>query len=186
MKRIVLILAVAAGPAAAQPYTHGPDSVEQPGVPQGKITKRTWESKVFPGTVRNYWVYVPSQYDPKTPACVMVFQDGQNYADRKRDFRVPVVFDNLIHKKEMPVTVGVFVNPGHIGSELPADPWRSTNRSHEYDTLSEHYARFLLGRTLERAHRAGEALPHYRVAAAMSADPEYRERLDTVSARLAA
>jgi enterochelin esterase-like enzyme len=92
--------------------------------------------------VRDYWVYVPAQYDPRTPACVMVFQDGQWYADKQRDFRVPVVFDNLIHKKEMPVTVGIFVNPGVVPAKQPGDRPRS-NRSFEYDTLSDQYARFL-------------------------------------------
>jgi enterochelin esterase family protein len=113
----------------------------QEGVPRGKVTKFTWTSKVFPGTVRDYWVYVPAQYDPKVPACVMVFQDGQWYQDPKRDFRVPVVFDNLIHKKEMPVTVGIFINPGviHNADGKPVHK----NRSFEYDSLSNQYALFL-------------------------------------------
>jgi len=91
-------------------YKLGPDSMEQPGVPKGTLTKHTWTSKIFPGTVRDYWVYVPAQYDPKKPACVMVFQDGGNYVKADGPFRVPTVFDNLIHKKEMPVTIGIFIN----------------------------------------------------------------------------
>src|SRR5262249_36529807 len=79
-------------------YEHGPDSKEQDGVPKGKeIAMPTWKSKVFPGTERAWWVYVPAQYDEKTPACVMVFQDGGGYVNRKGAFRTPVVFDNLIH-----------------------------------------------------------------------------------------
>ena len=73
-----------------------------------------WTSKIFPGTVRDYWVYVPAQYDGKKPACVMVFQDGGSYVNAKGQFRVPTVFDNLIHKKEMPVTIGIFINPGVV------------------------------------------------------------------------
>ena len=82
-------------------------------MPKGDVTKHEWtDSKVFPGTSRDYWVYVPKQYDEKNPACVMVFQDGAGYVNENGQFRVPIVFDNLIHKKEMPVTIGIFINPG--------------------------------------------------------------------------
>jgi enterochelin esterase family protein len=115
--------------------------MEQEGVPRGKVTKHTWKSRVFPGTVRDYWVYVPAQYDAQKPACVMVFQDGGGYVDTKGDFRVPTVLDNLIHKKEIPVIIGIFINPGifPIGDGKPPE----RNRSFEYDTLSDQYARFL-------------------------------------------
>jgi enterochelin esterase family protein len=127
---------------AADDYQLGPHSREQPGVPRGKLTKHSWTSKVFPGTVRDYWVYVPAQYDPKEPACVMVFQDGWGYANPKGQFRAPVVFDNLMHRKEMPVTVGIFINPGVVPAGGP-DKKPRNNRSFEYDTLSDQYARFL-------------------------------------------
>src|SRR5262249_53791119 len=107
---IIVVPGDAAGPKSsptAAEYAYGPDSSPQPGVPQGTVTKHKWESTMFPGTVRDWWLYVPAQYDPKKPACVMVFQDGGSYQDPKRDFRVPVVFDNLIHKGEMPVTIGI-------------------------------------------------------------------------------
>jgi enterochelin esterase-like enzyme len=126
---------------AKDDYQLGPDSMEQPGVPQGKITKYTWKSEVFPGTVRDYWVYVPAQYNAKEPACVMVFQDGFNYMNPKAQFRVPIVFDNLIHKKEIPVIVGIFINPGVFAGKDPKKG--GSNRSVEYDTLSDQYARFL-------------------------------------------
>lgn len=126
----------------ADEYKLGPDSMEQPGVPRGKVEKLTWKSEIFPATVRDWWVYVPAQYDPQKPACVMVFQDGGNYQDLKRDFRVPTVFDNLIHKKEMPVTIGIFINPGTMPATEAGQKGRS-NRSFEYDTLSDQYVRFL-------------------------------------------
>jgi enterochelin esterase-like enzyme len=140
----LLALALAALPVcAADDYKLGPDSMEQPGVPKGTVTKHTWNSsKVFPGTVRDWWLYVPAQYDGKQPACVMVFQDGGSYVNPKGQFRVPVVFDNLIHKKEMPVTVGIFINPGTFPPTNEGGRGRS-NRSFEYDTLSDQYARFL-------------------------------------------
>ena len=124
-------------------YKLGPDSERHEGVPKGEVTKHEWtESKVFPGTTRDYWVYVPKQYDEKTPACVMVFQDGGGYMNEKGQFRVPVVFDNLIHKKEMPVTIGVFVTPGRVHS-ADTNGLDRFNRSFEYDDLSDAYAKFL-------------------------------------------
>src|SRR5512145_1661095 len=84
-------------------YPLSADSQEQPNVPKGEVLKFSFEnSKIFPGTWREYWVYVPAQYTPDKPACVYVNQDGVQW-------NAPVVFDNLIHKKEMPVTIGVFV-----------------------------------------------------------------------------
>src|SRR4029077_454493 len=97
---------------AKDDYKFGPDFMEQPNVPKGKLHKFTWKSNIFEGTVRDWGIYVPAQYDAKEPACVMVFQDGIGYMSPTGQYRVPVVFDNLIHKKEMPVTIGIFINPG--------------------------------------------------------------------------
>jgi enterochelin esterase family protein len=127
---------------AADNYKLGADSQQQEGVPKGKVTKHSWTSTIFSGTVRDYWIYVPAQYDSKQPACVMVFQDGGAYVNEKGEFRVPVVFDNLIHKKEMPVTIGIFINPGTFPAS-GAEKTARSNRSIEYDTLSDQYARFL-------------------------------------------
>lgn len=133
-------------PSPDDQYVLGPDSKEQPGAPKGTITKYSWnDSKIYPGTVRDYWIYVPQQYDDKKPACLFVCQDGLKY-------EAPVVFDNLIHKKEMPVTIGIFINPGDTPRQ-PGEPPRKrkdgrpappANRSKEYDTLSDTYAKFLL------------------------------------------
>ncbi len=130
----------------ADDYQPGPDSKKQSGVPEGTLTKYSWSnSKIFPDTVRDYWVYVPKQYDGSKPACVFVCQDGQMYS-------APLVFDNLIHKKEIPVTIGIFIRPGDKPlkpGEVPRKrpdgrPAPASNRSFEYDTLSDAYARFLL------------------------------------------
>ena len=138
------LLLISTAARAADDYKLGPDSEKQAGVPEGTVTQARWTtSKAFPGTERDYWVYVPKQYDGQKPACVMVFQDGGNYADLKKDFRVPIVFDNLIHKGEMPVTVGVFINPGVIPPATPDGAPRQ-NRSFEYDSLGPQYADFLL------------------------------------------
>lgn len=129
---------------AADDYVLGPDSLPQEGVPKGTITQHEFsESKIFPGTVRDYWLYVPQQYKADTPACVMVFQDGKSYIAEQGQVRVQNVFDNLIHSGEMPVTIGVFINPGVIPPTRKGQQPRK-NRSLEYDTLSDDYARFLL------------------------------------------
>jgi sugar lactone lactonase YvrE/predicted alpha/beta superfamily hydrolase len=122
------------------------------GVPRGKVTKHSWTSKIFPGTVRDYWIYVPAQYDSGTPACLMVFQDGGGYVNTNREYRVPTVFDNLIHRKEMPVTIGVFINPGVVppphSNALPR-----FNRSYEYDGLGDTYVRFFLEEILPEVRK---------------------------------
>jgi len=136
-------------PRKEQEYSHGPDSMRQDDVPRGKVSADfVWkDSKVFPGTFRRYSVYVPAQYDGSKPAALMVFQDGHTYVKEDGDFRVPVVFDNLITKGDMPVTIGVFIDPGSKKAELPPERgWKPEpeNRSFEYDTLSGDYAEFLL------------------------------------------
>ncbi len=121
-----------------------PDRIVQPGVPQGKVTSgQLTESKIYPGTKRDYSVYVPAQYKAEEPAALMVFMDGSGYANTKDGFRVPVVFDNLIHQKLMPVTVAVFVNPGTVAATVPGAADRS-NRSFEYDSVGDTYAKFLI------------------------------------------
>ena len=137
------LLACLSPACAGDDYKLGPDSMAQQGVPRGEITKQRWSSKVFPGTERDYWVYLPKQYEPAKSACVMVFQDGGNYVNTNGQFRVPIVFDNLIAKKEMPVTIGIFINPGEVPAAESGQKPRS-NRSFEYDSLGDQYARFLL------------------------------------------
>lgn len=149
---------------SADDYQLGPDSMPQDGVPQGTVTKLQWKSdKVYAGTERDYWIYVPKQYDGSQPACVMVFQDGGSYVDPQKQFRTTVVFDNLIHKKEMPVTIGIFLNPGNIPAAAPDQKPRS-NRSFEYDSLGDQYARFLLE----------EILPEVGKQYKLTDDPEGR------------
>jgi len=136
-------------------YTDQPELAETPGVPKGKVTRQNpWESKLFPNTRRDWWVYVPAQYKDDRPACVMVFQDGGGYTGF-----VPTAFDNLIAKREMPVTVAVFINPG----TGPGEGGRG-QRSVEYDTLSDRYARFLLE----------EILPEVEKTLKLRHDPESR------------
>jgi enterochelin esterase-like enzyme len=138
-------------------YAYGPDSFRKEGTPQGKVTEHVWKnSKVFPGTIRRYYLYVPAQYKANKPAALMVFQDGHAYIKDGGDFNTATVFDNLIHQGEMPVTIGVFIDPGHKTEELPPEPgWRPRpeNRSLEYDTLSDDYATFLLTEILPEVEK---------------------------------
>ncbi len=122
-------------------YTTPIEATEQ-GAPKGKVTEMPiWKSTIFPGTERKWWTYVPAQYNEAKPACVMVFQDGGGYKDYTAK-----VFDNMIAKGEMPVTVGIFLDPG-VG------PGGKSNRSFEYDTLSDQYARFLLEEILPEVEK---------------------------------
>ena len=119
------------------------------GVPQGNVEPFILTSKVFHGAVHKGWIYVPKQYDPKSPACVMIFQDGSGYQNKTGAWRVPVVFDNLINSKEMPITIGIFIDPG-VGS-VPSgskDALPRQNRSFEYDSVTDQYSRFLLEEVL--------------------------------------
>jgi enterochelin esterase-like enzyme len=154
---LLLLLAQQNPPTPQQPpaapvdekklYPLGPDSQRQEGVPKGTVTKWTWKSNVFAKTERECWTYVPAQYDKEKSAAVMVFQDGKGYVDENGSHRVPIVFDNLIHKKKMPVTIGIFLQPGNFPPEKEGDKPRS-NRSFEYDTLSDQYARFIIDEIL--------------------------------------
>lgn len=139
-----LVLSLSMQLYAVDDYSHGPDSMRQDRVPKGLVTQSKWvSSKVFPGTVRDMWVYVPAQYEASKPTCVMIVQDGGGYVRENGSFRTTIVMDNLIHKKEMPVTIGIFLNPGTIPPAKPGASPRK-NRSFEYDTLSDQYARFLI------------------------------------------
>ncbi len=116
------------------------------GVPTGRVEPFAFnDSKVFPGTERQGWVYIPAQYDGSRPAALMVFQDGHAYVSTNGRMRAPVVLDNLIANGQVPPLIGVFINPGHRGANAPnANTWGPrSNRSLEYDGLGPDYARFL-------------------------------------------
>ena len=94
-------------------YKLGPDSLPQEGVPKGTLVgPTTLPSEVFPGTSHTYWVYVPAQYDASEPAAIMVLNDGQAYINPTGDVRATNVLDNLIFRREIPVMIAVFINPG--------------------------------------------------------------------------
>jgi enterochelin esterase family protein len=145
-------------------YKLGPDSQPHADAPKGTLTKHRFESKIYAGIFRDYYVYVPAQYDAKKTAALMVFQDGYAYARNDGDYRVPIVFDNLIHQKAMPVTIALFVNPGHNSSDIPENAFRSSNRLAEYDELSDRYVTFLID----------ELIPELEKKYALTKDPKMR------------
>ena len=152
------------------------DRVRREGVPQGKVTDGVFTtSRAYPGTQREFSVYVPAQYRSDQPANLMVFMDGAGYRDPEGAFRVPLVFDNLIHQQEMPVTIAVFVNPGTVLATKPTAKNRS-NRSFEYDSLGDRNAEFLLE----------EFLPVALEGLVVSADPKDRAICGISSSGIAA
>jgi enterochelin esterase-like enzyme len=159
-------------PAAPNPdtfYKLGPDSLEQDGVPRGEIRGPfTLPSAAYPGTQHTYWVYVPAQYTRAEPASLMIFNDGQAFKNPTGNIRAHNVLDNLIYRREIPVMIGVFINPGRTPEQPEATPqnWgdKDTNRPTEYNTLDDRYARVIVN----------ELLPALEKDFNISKDPERR------------
>lgn len=143
----------------------------QENVPQGTVTRHSISNKPFEWVEfhRDYHVYVPVQYDGSTPAALMVFQDGHSFADKEsaafnERLNVPALFDKLIAEHLMPVTIGLFVNPGHIDKNYPDNLFECSKRSEEYDELSDRYVSFLID----------ELIPKISQNYHLSDDPEQR------------
>jgi enterochelin esterase family protein len=173
MKFTALVLAcyIWASVASAQSdgvvkYELGPDSLPQEGVPKGKLEgPLLFRSQVFSNTVRQYWIYVPAQYEAAKPACLLVFQDGQRATATNGSLRVPQVMENLIAKKEMPVTIGLFVTPGQIGDVYEqGGGGNPNNRAFEYDSLSDRYSKLIID----------EMIPELAKRYNITSDPEGR------------
>ena len=179
MFALLITAAFAQRPAAAQRramaetpntdlyYKLAPDAIPQEGVPNGEIKGPfTLRSEVYPGTQHTYWVYVPAQYDPAVPASLMIYNDGQAFMAPEGDVRAQFVMDNLIYRREIPVMIGVFINPGRRPDqpEPTLKNWgdRDTNRPTEYNTLDDKYARVIVD----------ELLPALYKDYNMSKDPE--------------
>jgi gluconolactonase len=126
----------------AQDYTLGPDSQPHDGVPKGAVTKYVLPpGKAYPGTPHNYAVYIPAQYDAGKPTPFMIFLDGSQALGN--GLRVPVVFDNLIAKQDLPPIIGIFVDPGVLPAVSDSDQNRY-NRIYEYDSLTPRFSDFLI------------------------------------------
>ena len=142
----------APAPGAPNPdafYKLGPDSLEQEGVPKGQIRGPfTLQSSAYPGTQHTYWIYVPAQYNSSTPASLMIFNDGQAFIAPTGNLRAFNVLDNLIYRREIPVMIAVFINPGRRPDQPEPTPqnWgdRDTNRPTEYNSLDDKYPRVIV------------------------------------------
>lgn len=155
------------------------DHQPQKGVPKGRLEGPfDFHSKIFPGTVRQYWVFVPAQYTQDKPASVLVFQDGQRAVNPKGSFRAPQVMENLIAKGDIPVTIGIFITPGNQSKTYPDDLGMSNpdQRAQEYDALNDRYARFL----------TEEMLPAVGKKYNLTDDPEQRAIAGSSSGAIAA
>ncbi|HLA71866.1 MAG TPA: family 16 glycoside hydrolase [Steroidobacteraceae bacterium] len=148
-------------------YALNADSLPQEGIPKGRLEGPfEFHSKIIAGTVRRYWIFVPAQYNPKKPANVLVFQDGQRATNPNGSLRVPQAMENLIGKGQMPVTIGIFITPGNLSETYPTDlDMKNPNhRKEEYDALNDIYARFLIE----------EMLPEVAKKYNLTNDPEKR------------
>jgi enterochelin esterase family protein len=148
-------------------YALGPDSKSMEGVPKGRfIGPKVIPSNVFPGTQHTYWVYVPAQYDPAQPAAIMIFNDGQAMMAEPGDVQAHHVLDNLIFRREIPVMLAVFINPGRRPDQPEPTPrdWgdRNTNRPDEYNPPNDKYARVIVE----------ELMPALKAEYNISPDPE--------------
>ena len=98
-------------------YSVPPEAEKQEGVPEGVVHgPLDFGSRIYPGTNRQYWLYVPAQYSADKPACSLIVQDGLS---RAQGWRLPQILDNLIHANEMPVTIGIFIAPGVVPASAP-------------------------------------------------------------------
>jgi gluconolactonase len=139
MKAALFCLLTAVALAAEPEFPLTADSQPQPGVAKGTLLKGSYTARqgsVFPGTVRDYQIYLPAGFDQTQPPPFMVFQDGVIY-------QAPAVFDNLIAQKAIPPLVGVFIKPGVVPA-VSDNALPRFNRSYEYDSVTDTYSRFLI------------------------------------------
>jgi len=159
-------------------YPLTPESLVQANVRHGRLEGPfEFHSKLFPNTVRRYWIYVPANYDASRPPNLLVFQDGQRATNPDGSLRVQNVLDNLIAKGDIPSTLGVFVTPGNVSEHYPANLGMSNpdHRAEEYDALSDTYARMLIE----------ELLPEVAKSYTFTSDPKRRAIGGTSSGAIA-
>jgi enterochelin esterase family protein len=167
--------------AVDQYYQLGPDSLPHEGVPHGRwVGPLHLPSKVFPGYQHTYFVYAPAQYDPAIPAAVTVFNDGQAMMAAPGDVQAQYVLDNLIYRREIPVMIGVFINPARRPDQPEPTPkeWgdHTTLRADEYNPPNDKYARVIVD----------ELMPAVRKDFNLSPDPEQHAIMGTSSGGCAA
>jgi enterochelin esterase family protein len=155
---LLIMMGSALGAGEDAFYRLGPDSLPQEGVPKGKfVGPSTLPSSVFPGTQHTYHVYVPAQYDARKPASLMIFNDGQAFMAENGDIRAQNVIDNLTHRREIPVMITVFINPGRTPEQPEPVPsnWgdRTTNRPIEYNVLNDKYSQVIVNELMPELYK---------------------------------
>ncbi len=156
-----------------------PEPYPQGGIPKGELKGPfDFHSQIITGTVRQYWVFVPAQYEASTPASVLVFQDGYRAINPNGSLRVPEVLENLIAEGEIPVTIGIFITPGNLSEVYPDNlgSGNPDNRAAEYDALDDRYARLVVE----------EILPEVAKSYSLTQDPVQRAIGGTSSGAIAA
>ena len=155
-----------------------PDHLPQASAPRGRLEGPfEFHSRIIAGTVRQYWIFVPAQYSGDEPAALAIFQDGQRATNPAGPIRAPQVLENLIHDGAMPVTIGLFVTPGHLADTYPdLGTDNPDNRAQEYDAIDDRYARMLIE----------ELIPHIARDYRLTDDPEQRMIAGTSSGAIAA
>ncbi len=165
----------------APPYTPPQANTADDQVPKGKVVTFTMnlaDSKFYPpanlsGTkpTREVVVYIPAQYVPGTPAPLLLTHDAMGAHDNVPAPVLPILLDNLIAAKRVPVMIAVMVMPG--GGDGPG-----SERGLEYDTVSGKYAEFIEAEVLPRVAK------DYKVT--FSKDPSARATLGGSSGGAAA
>jgi gluconolactonase len=162
LRPLALAVLFVAAVVYAGDYALGPDSQPHIGVPRGSVAKYELKAGTFyPGTPHTYSIYVPAQYDAAKPTSFMIFLDGDFFLIDK--MRVPVVFDNLIAKHDLPPLIGIFVDPGTLPT-VSDQAQNRVERIFEYDSLSDRYSRFLVE----------ELIPEVAKKYKLSKDPDDR------------
>ena len=128
-------------------YELGPDSLVRRGVPKGEVTGPfKLATEVFPGVEHDVWVYVPAQYEPATEVSLMVFNDGATYLQADGYYRAVNVLDNLIYRREIPVMIAAFVDPGKMAAD------GTSVRQEQYDPIDDRYSRVIVDELLPRLY----------------------------------
>jgi enterochelin esterase-like enzyme len=143
-------------------YVTPPELAVKAGVPTGKVSQFTMESKgsrFYPGIARDVFgtvdpnnprtlivvthpqdyqrtitVYVPAQYQKGKKAPFIVTHDGPKLGEP--DTVLPRILDNLIAQQRVPAMVAVMIQNG--GGDA-----QGSERGLEYDTMSGKFAEFI-------------------------------------------
>ncbi len=141
--------------AGDAPYHPCPEAFPDPAIPPGIIKKHArWrDSRIYPNTWRDIYVYTTANLDVAHPVQLIVFNDGYGYVSRRGPVRATQVLDSLHASGEIDATIAVFVNPGCTNDiEEVQDPAQREEamrqRSFEYDSLTPDYGRFLMDELL--------------------------------------